>query len=60
MLPDGFLLFLHFLTSLIVLILALWNSGRPQRLKIFYKQEARDKEVYSQAPPKGPAGLQFN
>ena len=30
-------LFLHFLTSSIKFIL--WNSGRPRRLKIFYRQE---------------------
>ena len=57
-LPDGFLLFLNFLTSLIVLILALWNSGKAPEAKDFLQQEARGMEVYPQEPLQGPARLQ--
>ena len=36
------------------------TEGRPQKLKIFYKQEVRGMEVYPQEPPQGPARLQFD
>lgn len=35
---NSFSSFLHFLTSLIKF--AVWNSGKPRRLKFVYKQEA--------------------
>ena len=47
---DCFLLFLHFLTSLI-LKLPFGTQGKPRCLKLFYKQEAGDTGV---SPREGP------
>ena len=52
-LPDGFLLFLNFLTSLIVLILALWNSGKAPEAKDFLQTRG---ERHGGLPPGAPTG----